>query len=97
MVFSDELLAQSTYRDRGEEELDKKHNILKIFLKNGLLWWVIRIEYIQGQRRRIGQKGTIFLKSFKRWSSLMIYKHRVHIGIEERLHWTKGNNSLKIF
>jgi hypothetical protein len=29
--------AQSTYRDRGEEELEKGQNTLKIFLKNDLL------------------------------------------------------------
>jgi hypothetical protein len=27
----------------------------------------------------------------------MSYKHRVHIGIEERKNWTKGHNILKIF
>jgi hypothetical protein len=42
-------------------------------------------------------KGTIFLKSFKKWSSLMSYTHRVHLGIEEKKNWTKGHNILKIF
>jgi hypothetical protein len=27
----------------------------------------------------------------------MSFKHRVHIGIEEKKNWTKGHNVLKIF
>jgi hypothetical protein len=37
MIFSDELNAQSTYRDRGEEELDKRSQYSLNRLKNGLL------------------------------------------------------------